>query len=148
MHDAEPTADASGSHLRAAVKWVPSVLWATLIFRLSAIPGSDVPPGDYGSLAHFTVYAVLGALLFLALAREQGAVRAACLAVVISSAYGVTDEVHQAFVPGRVPDVVDWGLDTLGAGVGAFTSLGVHRYLQRRRAESGGTVPGRPEGSG
>ena len=31
----------------------------------------------------------------------------------------VLDELHQAFVPGRVPDTLDWWHDTIGAGIGA-----------------------------
>ena len=35
--------------------------------------------------------------------------------MVLSAGYGVTDELHQSFVPGRVPSWLDIGYDTLGA---------------------------------
>ncbi|MDD5272321.1 MAG: VanZ family protein [Methylovulum sp.] len=41
----------------------------------------------------------------------------AIAAVVFSSLYGLSDEWHQAFVPGRNSDVFDWLADTLGAGL-------------------------------
>jgi hypothetical protein len=41
----------------------------------------------------------------------------AWLAVLIVSAFGVTDEWHQSFVPGRSCDVFDWLADTLGAAL-------------------------------
>lgn len=53
---------------------------------------------------------MLGALLYLATGR-------AWLAVLLASLYGVSDEVHQAFVPGRSADLLDWLADTAGAAV-------------------------------
>jgi len=41
----------------------------------------------------------------------------AWLAVLTVSAFGVTDEWHQSFVPGRDCDVFDWLSDTLGAAL-------------------------------
>lgn len=44
-------------------------------------------------------------------------------AIVATSLYGVTDEIHQMFVPNRHPDVLDWVADTVGAlivGTGLF----------------------------
>jgi hypothetical protein len=41
----------------------------------------------------------------------------AWLAVLIVSAFGVTDEWHQSFVPGRDCDVFDWLADTAGAAL-------------------------------
>jgi VanZ family protein len=103
------------------------------IFGFSSIPGSSVP-GGVGAYAHFGVYALLGALLFVAFSHETaGHGRAVALAVLVASVYGVTDEFHQAFVPGRVPDVADWGMDTLGALTGAVLMLAVLRALARLR---------------
>lgn len=44
-----------------------------------------------------------------------------CVTVVFASLYGVTDEVHQIFVPGRFCDPLDWLVDTAGALLGAST---------------------------
>ena len=111
--------------------WIASVLWMAAIFGFSSIPGSSVP-GGLGAYAHFGVYALLGALLLLAFSHETAAKgRAVALAVLVASVYGVTDEFHQAFVPGRVPDVADWGMDTLGALTGALVMLATLRTLAR-----------------
>lgn len=99
---------------RGVARWVPSAAWMTVIFWLSSRPGSDVP-GGIAPYAHFVAYAVLGALLLYGLSRPRRWVPATILA----SLYGVTDEFHQAFVPGRTPDPMDWAIDTLGALVGA-----------------------------
>ncbi len=56
---------------------------------------------------------MLGALLFRALGREL-------TAVAIGIAYAVTDEVHQAFVPGRQGAVLDVLVDAVGVLVGVY----------------------------
>lgn len=101
---------------RMRIVWgVAALLWMGVIFRLSALPGSAIP-GHFSSLGHFVLYAVLGGLYFMALPKKTpGSLRWAILAIVLASAYGVTDEFHQSFVPGRVPDVMDWLVDTAGA---------------------------------
>ena len=46
--------------------------------------------------------------------------------LIFSSLYGMSDEWHQSFVPGRMSDVADWVADT----VGATLFLGLY-YLYR-----------------
>jgi VanZ family protein len=103
-----------------------------VIFRLSSISAPGLPSA-WSSPAHFGVYAVLAALCVIALWPTTTPWRAVAIAVMISSAYGVTDEIHQAFVPGRIPDVADWGFDTLGALAGALAMVAVLRILSSRR---------------
>lgn len=103
-----------------------------LIFRLSALPGSQVP-GRFGSLGHFLGYAMLGMLAFMALRPGRTPESALALAVLLCSAYGITDEFHQSFVPGRTPDIVDWGVDTIGAALGAASALLITKGAARRR---------------
>ncbi|MPY86648.1 MAG: teicoplanin resistance protein VanZ [Luteitalea sp.] len=105
------------------ISWVWVIAWAALIFVLSS--SSELPkiPGDSGDkYAHAIVYAVLAALTARALA--SGAWRGvtwgyACLATILATLYGVSDEIHQAFVPGRHPSWGDVMADALGALVGA-----------------------------
>jgi VanZ family protein len=96
-------------------RWAPVVLWAGLIFALSAIPSLSTGLGTWDlalrKAAHLAEYAVLGALLFRA-------VRSVPLALLAGSAYAVTDEVHQVFVSGRQGSPLDWLIDTIGVAAG------------------------------
>jgi len=47
--------------------------------------------------------------------------------IAFSSLYGVSDEWHQAFVPGRSSDVWDWLADTVGAGLAVLVLLGLSK---------------------
>ena len=94
-----------------------------LIFVLSSM--SRLPPGaervDDG-VAHALEYGVLAALLLrgLADASWQGVTGgAAWLSVLLAVLYGVTDELHQAFVPERTAEVADLTADAVGAMVAA-----------------------------
>ncbi|MDY0087764.1 MAG: VanZ family protein [Coriobacteriia bacterium] len=105
-----------------------------VIFGFSSLHGSAVPSAG-GYWAHFAVYTVLGGLLFIAFTFETADPgHALALAVLVASAYGVTDELHQVFVPGRLPEVADWGMDTLGALLGALIMFIVLRRIARNRA--------------
>jgi VanZ family protein len=111
--EAEPIIGAvSGPRIRL---WLPVVAWAALIFALSSIPDLGTGLGGWDlvlrKLAHAAEYAVLGALLLRATAK-------AGLAMVLGTIYAVSDEVHQAFVPGRMGSVLDVVLDAVGVVCG------------------------------
>lgn len=103
--------------------WAPVIAWAAVIFALSSVSnlGTDLGTWDLvgRKIAHALEYALLGALLFRALANVPAA-------VVVGSLYAVTDEVHQSFVEGRVGSPLDWGIDTVGVLLGVV-------LLARRR---------------
>ena len=68
--------------------------------------------------AHVFVYAILAVLNYRALLLENVAKnKAAFYSVLISFLYGVTDEIHQSFIPGREPKTRDVIIDTFGATV-------------------------------
>jgi len=104
----------SGTSLRL---WLPVVVWAGLIFAFSSVPDLGTGLGGWDlvlrKIAHAAEYAVLGALLARALRTRPG------LAAGIGILYAVSDEVHQAFVPGRLGSPVDVAIDAVGiiAGV-------------------------------
>jgi VanZ family protein len=107
--------------------WLPVVAYAGLIFYLSSLsePEEYMPSllaelGD--KVLHAVEYGLLGALCYRAFrhgANVWAARYAWHLAIIAAAVYGVTDEVHQAFVPLREADVRDLLMDTIGAAIGA-----------------------------
>ncbi|MBI2836931.1 MAG: VanZ family protein [Acidobacteria bacterium] len=100
------------------------------IFMLSAMPGgpSELPIPDY--LLHFSVYGILGFLLYRAL---DGGVRGVLGAALLGAFYGMTDEFHQSFVPGRDPSLSDWIADAAGSGLLSYITWRLGGWLDRRR---------------
>lgn len=117
------------------LNWLAVVVWAAAIFTVSARPGSTLP-GGYSVQGHLGEYFIFGVLLFRALRRSHSQWDAVVLAVIIASLYGITDEFHQHFVVMRTPDVTDWGLDTVGAFLGAATAYTVTRLRARRQGST------------
>lgn len=113
------------SHLRRALvspllRWSLVVAWAGVIFAGSSIPGSGIP-GEYSVYGHLTEYFVMGVLTALALnGRER---RTLLVALLICALYAASDEFHQAFVPMRTPDPLDWITDVTGATLGALSLI-------------------------
>jgi VanZ family protein len=97
--------------------WLPVVAWAAVIFVLSAQPDLTTGLGGWDTilrkLAHFAEYAILGALLVRALAAYVPAIAAAI-------AYAISDEIHQAFVPGRYASALDVAIDAAGVLIGVL----------------------------
>ena len=113
------------SRLRSLAPFVPVVLWMGVIFALSAqrhIPKTFGVSIEYTAVAgHLFVYSVLTTLLYGALPPEFGRRRRAVLALVVAVLYGMSDEYHQSFVPGRDASLGDLFVDTLSASVTATT---------------------------
>lgn len=95
-----------------------------MLFGFSSLSTLPSPPGDFSFYdVHIAAYAGLGALTARATGRGLRNVswRAVVVAILISSLYGVTDEYHQVFTPGRSFDVLDMVADAIGSIVGAST---------------------------
>lgn len=94
------------------------------IFYVSSIPDIPVTEGLAVS-GHSIGYCALAVLLVRALAgglpRHIG-VRIAAVALLISVAYGISDEFHQSFVPGREASAYDVLTDAIGALTGTIAT--------------------------
>lgn len=110
--------------LRLLSLWGPVVVWMAAIFTVSSSSPASLPrlsaPGS--AAAHAFEYAVLAVAVLRALtgadlARVTGG--RVLQAVAFSFVYGLTDEVHQSFVPGRTPELLDVAADAAGAAAGA-----------------------------
>jgi hypothetical protein len=113
-------------------RWLPVIAWAGVIFAASSVPGTSIP-GGYSVYGHLGEYFVLGALAMRAVRSEDRA--AVLLAIALCALYGASDELHQAFVPFRTPDPLDWLTDLVGA------SVGVGGYLLLRMRRRAGRAP-------
>ena len=96
-----------------------ALVWMTTLFYLSHQPTLDTPDLFSGQdkLFHALAYGVLGFLLLGSRAPEPDGFTELQIrsSILIASLYGISDEFHQYFIPGRSTDVWDWVADTLGA---------------------------------
>ncbi|MFZ0371543.1 MAG: VanZ family protein [Halobacillus sp.] len=86
-------------------------------------------------MMHFVEFAMLYVLLIAALGVNHRLTKVtSCLAALFSILYGVGDEFHQLFVPGRSFTLIDLVKDTVGVLIvwGSFHVL----YFNRKKAGS------------
>jgi VanZ family protein len=122
-----------------AIRFVPVTVVMGTIFFLSHQPGTDfqLPPvPGLDKLGHGILYALLAAAALFAVPGETRRTkpgRSAMLIVLFSLLYGLTDEYHQSFIPGRMASPADVLAD--GAGAAALVFLWL-RYHRRRSAKT------------
>ena len=106
-------------------RWGPALAIMAVIFYSSSIPQATMPGiggywTDYAAkkFAHLVVYGLLALAGLRGLAYGRGAtLRDARWALALAVAYGASDELHQALVPGRGAGPLDVVFDALGAGL-------------------------------
>lgn len=137
-----------GARVRCRVFTVLAVLWLLVIWGQSMLPATQ-SKGESGSLllivqqvlpwmtehllrktAHFTEYAILGALSFCAF-RFSGKYHLPSV-LLCGMAAALTDETIQLFVPGRSGQVSDVWLDFAGYLCAALVCLLVVRVKRKR----------------
>lgn len=117
---------------------VPAILYAALIFSLSSLtktPPIEIPIWNVDKLVHMLEYTIFGILLVLAFRSDQIGKpmrRANFQSIILGVLYGLTDEIHQYFVPGRTSSLADLGADALGIllGVWIFNRLNVFQKFR------------------
>lgn len=106
--------------------WVVlSIAYAAGIFVLSSLPlaGSVVFPGSgIDKLIHAAEYALLFLIVRRAVCGKTG------LSLLITVPYAGSDELHQAFVPGRHAGIDDFAADLAGILLLVALSALLHRF--------------------
>ena len=117
---------------------LPLVGMMTILFILSHQPGDTLPlPAvvNLDKLLHLMAYTVLGLAFLFALSpgwRIRRPRAAAVATVLFCLAYGLSDEFHQQFVPGRFPGADDLVADTLGGLLAVTIDRTRQRWVSRR----------------
>ncbi len=120
---------------RRALRFALVLIWMALIFALSSRSRLPQPSeeliGPFAIAAHLFTYGVLAGLLYRAL-ETLTSMRwpMVLLVVVLTTLYGVSDEIHQSFVSGRSATAFDVAVDFVGA---TLASVGCHAFLLSRR---------------
>jgi VanZ family protein len=116
--------------------WLLVVIWAGIIFALSATPDLRVAPTadlDFvvRKAGHMFAFGVLAVLLWRALA--SSAVRQALAwSWFLTVVYAASDEFHQLFTAGRHGSPVDVGIDSVGALIALLSLVAWFRLRARR----------------
>lgn len=114
--------------MRNAIRWMPCVLWMAVIFLLSGRTSDDMntilpffqwflPAMQSFDWGHFVAYFILALTFVWGIGGERPTPLRKLAAVGLCLLYGLSDEYHQSFVPGRMPDMYDIRNDVIGATI-------------------------------
>jgi VanZ family protein len=101
---------------------VPAFAYMAFIFYMSSMSEPPLPANMSDKLAHTLGYSLLGTLILRAVAGRSGRRlrwSQIVVAILLATLYGVSDEYHQSFVPGRDSDIHDVYADAIGGAIGA-----------------------------
>ncbi len=118
--------------------WGPALVWMAVTFYISHQSVVSIPMGAPDYVAHGVSYAGLGVMLMRGFAGGRLSAmswRFVLLATLVGGLYGVSDEFHQSFIPGRYPSVSDIIADTVGALIGASAAAVIGGILRTRNPE-------------
>ena len=121
--------------MKRYVYWFLPLFYAGMIFFLSSntIPVKTPSFVFFDKMVHVLEYGILASLIYIAL-KSTDSIRYKIipLAFVLASLYGISDEVHQYFVPGRHADI----FDIMANGIGAICFPMVIQKFGKQKVES------------
>ena len=121
---------------------LPWQLLMIAIFVVSSISQQHLPAFTEkisDKILHFSAFGLLGLLMVHSFKHSKSSFiqkHAGMLAVIFTSVYGITDELHQLLVPGRFCSIFDWLADTAGAIILVLIFL-YHLYFRKRATGNG-----------
>jgi len=121
---------------RFVLYWLPLILYCLFIYIQSDHPSPEqIPVFPYvDKVLHVTAYGIMGILFYRAyqtLRLKDNIKMLMFLSVVSASLYGISDEIHQFFVPFRQAEVADAIADMIGA----FSGVCLYQLLVVSRIE-------------
>jgi len=113
---------------------LPVIIYCAVIFYFSSQPAPDTIPDfpQIDKFFHLLIYAICGALFlraFRTFSIADNLKLILTLSITASGLYGLSDEIHQYFVPCRSADFMDFIADFIGSisGVLLYQLLYPHR---------------------
>ncbi|MBI5050668.1 MAG: VanZ family protein [Nitrospirae bacterium] len=110
------------NRLSAFIYWIFTISYMAAIFFVSSFSFSELPPLPENSdkLIHAVIYLILAVVIYGSLRKSGVNKWLFILSFLLASVYGISDEIHQLFVPGRNATVGDVLADSFGAFLGSY----------------------------
>jgi len=115
------------------LSWFIVLVGMGLIFFTSSVSfGAGTPGTNFISMVyHIQAYFFLGIFLMIAISKGSNGFHL-IPAILISLAYGFSDEIHQYFVPGRACSFFDLGLDAVGISLAFLIYFIIFAYREKK----------------
>ena len=115
------------------LSWIITLIIVVMIFYISSIEFEPSVPGGgisiYPTLYHIVAFFFLALFLSISMVRGKNT-GLFFLVIILSVTYGISDELHQFFVPGRNTSISDVFLDSVGI---VFAIISYFIYIEYRK---------------
>lgn len=113
-------------------RWLAIILTlisASLIFYISSMtfPAGGGSSGPYAIIYHLTAFSYLTLFLLISLTKGKPNKPLIIMGIILAIIYGISDEIHQLFVPGRFASIKDIIINSFGI---LLTSLAYSNYIK------------------
>ena len=110
---------------KVALVYIPLIIYWIILLIATTVPEPEVPSFGVGDkFKHFGAYLGLAVLLSFTLHYQNKNLLFKkyflFAAWIIATFYGMLDEFHQSFIPGRSAEFLDWFADAVGAAAGCI----------------------------
>lgn len=107
-------------NVKLLLKWIPAIVIICISWYLSSKSNlTHIPSFRFADkIVHFICFG--GLSFWIAFGCNTNATKKIWLPVLLVSCYGIIDEIHQSFTPGRSTSFWDWTADFSGSIFGAF----------------------------
>jgi VanZ family protein len=114
--------------------YIPLIVYWIALLIATSLPTDNLPSiAISDKFKHFGAFFGLSILLALTLHYQNKFLLLKkyflAAALIITSLYGILDEIHQSFIPGRYDEFLDWVADSLGAIAGILLVFYVMKKL-------------------
>ena len=112
----------------AVILWLITISYMGLIFYLSSKP-IMLPKmlRNTDKIIHAIVYFILALLFYFSLLKSGLRKSLLAISLLLAISYGISDEIHQYYVPGRIASIGDVIADSFGALIGSLLAARVSR---------------------
>jgi VanZ family protein len=114
--------------------WLPLIVYCLAIYMQSSRPSPAHMPDVkfFDKILHFAAYGLMGVLFFRAyetLPLKNYKNLLILFSIGSAILFGISDEIHQYFVPFRQADI----MDAVANSIGSICSVGFYHYWKTRR---------------
>jgi len=98
------------------ISWLITIIMAIIIFYVSSLifSGSGGSTSYIGYVYHFTAFSYLALFLLISLTNGKYSTNLIILGIILAILYGISDEIHQYFIPGRDSSIKDILINSIG----------------------------------
>ena len=119
--------------IKKMFRWIPALFIIAMSWYLSSKSQIGLIPLFYGAdkLVHLVCFA--GLSFWGTFALNIKSYKSFWLPTIFVSVYGIIDEIHQSFTPGRDVSFFDWCCDSIGAVLGSLIFVLVCKILFNKK---------------